>query len=61
VTRADRIGLAWTAPTFNGGSVILDYRVWFDNASGATINQVNEQSVTDISFTVLSLTQGSTY
>jgi hypothetical protein len=36
ITLADRIGLTWQPPLFNGGSPIIDYRLWFDNATGAT-------------------------
>ncbi len=32
VTSANQIGLTWIDPLFNGGSDILDYSIWFDNA-----------------------------
>jgi len=33
VTSATQIGLSWIAPVFDGGSPVVDYRVWYDNAS----------------------------
>jgi hypothetical protein len=35
ITCANKIGLSWQAPSFNGGSVIIDYRVWTDQANGS--------------------------
>jgi hypothetical protein len=31
-TNANQIGLTWESPTFNGGSPVLDFTIWFDNA-----------------------------
>jgi hypothetical protein len=36
VTSASQIGLQWVAPTFNGGSALTNYQLWYDNASGST-------------------------
>jgi hypothetical protein len=33
VTDADSIGLTWSAPVFDGGSALIDYRLWFDDAT----------------------------
>lgn len=33
-THANQIGLSWSAPVFIGGSEILGYQIWYDNASG---------------------------
>jgi chitodextrinase len=30
ITLRDQIGLTWVAPVFDGGSTLLDYRVWTD-------------------------------
>jgi hypothetical protein len=60
VTLADRIGLTWVAPVFDGGSPVLDYRVWYDNASGGDFIELTT-GVTDTSYTATGLTQGSTY
>ena len=35
-TFANQIALAWLAPLFDGGSPVVDYRIWYDNASGGT-------------------------
>jgi hypothetical protein len=36
ITDASEIGLQWLEPSFNGGTNVIDYRVWYDNASGGT-------------------------
>ena len=36
ITTATQIGITWSAPSFNGGSTIVDYKIWYDNASGST-------------------------
>jgi hypothetical protein len=61
VTRADRIGLSWVAPVFTGGVELLDYRLWYDNASGSVIDTVLEESLTSTEYVALDLTQGSVY
>lgn len=40
VTSAYQIGLQWSAPTFQGGSPVLDYRVWSDNALGGSFTMI---------------------
>ena len=59
-TSSNQITLAWTAPIFDGGSLLLDYRLWFDNASGSTF-QILQETVTATTYTAVSLTQGQTY
>lgn len=56
---ADRVGLDWTAPVFNGESEILDYKLWYDNA--VNVWEIFQAVITDTEFTALDLTQGSTY
>lgn len=34
-TSANQIGLTWDPPTFDGGSPVIDYRLWYDNGSGS--------------------------
>ena len=34
VTTADQIGLTWYAPSFDGGSPVTEYIIWYDNATG---------------------------
>ena len=29
ITNANQIGLVWVAPAFDGGSQLLDYRLWY--------------------------------
>ena len=48
------------APIFNGGSAVIDYRIWTDSASGSTFT-VLASGVTSLSYTIASLTQGLTY
>ena len=60
ITSATQIGLSWVAPVFNGGSPILDYQVWSDEASGATFTLFAE-NVVETSYTATGLTQGQTY
>lgn len=60
VTLADRIGLSWTAPVFDGGSPVVDYKVWYDNASGGAF-ELLEENVASTTYTAMGLTQGSTY
>lgn len=61
MTRANQIGLAWTAPVFEGGSIITGYQLWYDNASGGEIDTILEVSLTDTSYIAIELTQGATY
>lgn len=60
ITNAHQVGLTWNPPTFDGGSAVIDYRLWSDNASGSTFTEV-QSGITDTSFTVTGLTQGLTY
>lgn len=32
--------MTWDPPTFDGGSVLIDYRIWYDNASGTTFTEL---------------------
>jgi hypothetical protein len=59
ITLADQIGLSWVAPVFNGGSPVLDYAIWYDNAGQTYIELVN--GLTSASYTATGLTQGLTY
>lgn len=60
VTNRNTIGLDWEAPVFDGGSALLDYSVWYDNALGGDF-ELLQSGVTDTLFTAASLTQGLTY
>lgn len=60
ITLRDRIGTAWVAPVFDGGSPIHDYRLWHDNASGDNNFVVLAEGL-DLSYTSLNLQQGNVY
>lgn len=60
-TTAYKIGLAWTEPTFNGGSAVLDYGVWYDNASGDGTFVLLQNLIVDTSYLATDLTKGNTY
>ena len=32
LTTSSSIGLSWVAPVFDGGSAVVDYAIWYDNA-----------------------------
>ena len=61
VTLADRAGLTWTAPVFDGGSPVIDYRVWYDNASAGASFVELVSGLQSTSYTATGLTQGQTY
>jgi hypothetical protein len=60
-TLATQIGLEWLAPVFNGGSAILDYKVWYDNASSGVTFTEFVSGLTDLNYIATGLTQGQTY
>ena len=58
VTNDLQIGITWQ-PGFNGASLILDYRVSYDQASNNYV--VLASGVTSTNFLITSLNPGSTY
>jgi hypothetical protein len=60
VTDANKIGLTWAKPVFDGGSALIDYRIFFDDATGFTFTEL-VSGLTGTSYTATSLTQGLTY
>jgi hypothetical protein len=60
-TFANQIGLAWVAPNFDGGSPVIDYRVWYDNASNGDSFVTFVSGITDTDYIATGLTQGLTY
>jgi hypothetical protein len=61
VTDANTIGLIWSAPVFDGGSALIDYRIFFDDATnGVTFTEL-ASGLTGTSYTANLLTQGLTY
>lgn len=61
VTSATQVGLDWIAPVFDGGSPVIDYRVWYDNASDGATWTVYQDSIVPTEFTVTGLSQGNVY
>ena len=59
-TTAKQIGLSWLAPSFTGGSPILDYNIWYDNGSGSTFYNL-VSGLTSPNYIATSLNQGTTY
>jgi len=60
VTSASKIGLTWDPPSFNGGSPILDYRIWTDNGSISQFVVLAEANVLN-EYTMTGTTQGMNY
>jgi len=55
-TQAKQIGLQWSAPAFDGGSAIQDYRVWFDNATNGALFSVFAEKVAALNYVATGLT-----
>lgn len=56
LTSYTQVGLTWQAPANARGSVVVDYRVWGDNASsGSTFTEL-ASGLTSASYTATSLT-----
>jgi hypothetical protein len=56
-----QVSLAWTAPSYNGGSAITDYSVQFSSDSGSTWTTVTRTASTTASQVVSGLTNGTAY
>jgi hypothetical protein len=61
VTNANTIGLTWSAPVFDGGSALIDYRIFFDDATNGITFIELVSGLTDTAYTDSGLTQGLTY
>lgn len=59
VTLGTQIGLTWLDGTSNGGTIILDYKIWSDQATDSYIDVAD--GITDQFYTVTALSVGSTY
>jgi hypothetical protein len=55
ITNAHQIGLAWLPPQFDGGSEILDYAIWYDNASDQATWTELESGLTVTTYTATNL------
>ena len=49
------------APVFDGGSPVVDYRVWYDNASNGDSFVTFASGIVDTYYIATGLTQGATY
>ena len=59
LTSATTVGLLWTAPLSDGGSAILEYRLWSSVDSIDWV--VFEQTIAGLTYTANDLAQGQTY
>jgi len=60
ITTAYQIGLFWVAPAFNGGSAVLNYRLWYDDATGSSLT-IFAETISGLSYTATGLLPGKTY
>jgi hypothetical protein len=61
ITMGPLIGITWTPSAQVGGSVILDYQVWYDKARGDSVFEILESGVGDAFYTAEDLILGETY
>jgi hypothetical protein len=61
VTMGPLIGITWTPSPQVGGSSIIDYQVWYDNARGDSVFEILESGVGDAFYTAENLILGKTY
>jgi len=60
ITSMSQVGLAWTDGLEDGGSPVIDYRV-FKSISGADAFDVANSGITTQSYTVTGMVTGTTY
>lgn len=60
-TTASQIGLSWAPPLFNGGSNVIDYKIWYDNGSSGSTFDVVVENIVAANYIVTGLTKGQTY
>jgi hypothetical protein len=59
ITNGYQIGLTWNKGVNEGGTPVIDYRVWYDQANGNYI--VLQANIVATSLTVTTLTMGTSY
>lgn len=47
ITLDNRIGVSWEDGISNGGTVIIDYQIWFDDANGGSSFDILASSLTE--------------
>lgn len=52
--------MTWADGAFDGGSVVIDYRIWYTTSDSSTF-QVLESAILTQAHTAVSLTTGTTY
>jgi hypothetical protein len=55
-----QIGITWEEASFNGGSEVIDYRIWYTTQEADSF-EVLDAAITLEAFTAVSLTTGTTY
>lgn len=58
VTSVNQIKVMWDPPTFDGGTAVLYYRLWFDDATDGATFTVLAGAITDTYYVKTGLTEG---
>jgi hypothetical protein len=53
--------LIWTQGVQNGGSIVIDYQISYDNATGSNNFIVLASGITTLSYQVVGIVSGATY
>jgi hypothetical protein len=59
-TLSTQIGLTWSEGASNGGSAVLDYRIYYDQTTGTWV-ELDSGIATNSYVTTVTLTQGMIY
>jgi hypothetical protein len=61
ITNAQQIGLQWLAPGFDGGSAVLDFSIWYDEATQGAQWTEAVAGLSELQYTINGLVQGELY
>ena len=61
VTDAVTIGLIWTAADFDGGTAVIDFRIWYDNATNGAEYVILAENILQPQYISENMVTGSTY
>lgn len=61
VTDAYEIGLGWSPPSFDGGSPVIDYRIWSDLGSAGSSFQIVRENILVNTYVDQTVIKGNTY